>query len=116
MQEQNVCCHAWVFQWTTHVITQGNGLKLAVNSRARPQGGAENASISGKNTCFILRHASGTWKSSSVFCYVVAEKVVTEEEDFGDSLYIILEGLLEYAVKVISPFPFCFCCGSSHSL
>ncbi|CBN77023.1 hypothetical protein Esi_0026_0048 [Ectocarpus siliculosus] len=26
-------------------------------------------------------------------------EVVTEEEDFGDSLYIILEGLLEYAVK-----------------
>lgn len=27
-------------------------------------------------------------------------KVVTEAEDFGDSLYIILEGLLEYAVQV----------------
>ena len=28
------------------------------------------------------------------------KQTVTEAEDFGDSLYIILEGLLEYAVKV----------------
>lgn len=51
------------------------------------------------------------------FYYAVAEKVVTEEEDFGDSLYIILEGRLEYAVKVMSPFPCCGCCGCcSYSL
>lgn len=29
-------------------------------------------------------------------------QIVTEAEDFDDSLYIILEGLLEYAVQVCS--------------
>lgn len=29
------------------------------------------------------------------------KQIVTEAEDFGDSLHIILEGLLEYAVKVL---------------
>lgn len=32
------------------------------------------------------------------------KKIVTDEEDFGDNLYIILEGLLEYAVQVTADF------------